>query len=148
YLEESSNGPALYPSDPYQRAKCREIMLACKLYVELAARRHFAHVFFGEDRNEAAVAEVKPVLESGLRAVSQLANFGPFLMGSEFTYADIVAYHCFPYAANVGQAIYEWDIIAEVPGLKASQEAVAARPHCQAVDSVWHAALAEFQAAS
>ena len=148
YLEETADGPALLPSSAYERAKCREIMLACKLYVELAARRHYGHLFFGEDRNEAAVTEVKPVMENGLRAIAQLSNFGPFMMGSQFTLADIAAYHCFPYAMNVGEAIYQWDIVSAVPGLKESREAVAARPSCQAVDSAWQAALAEFQANS
>lgn len=148
YIEDAVDGPSLFPSSPFARAKCREIMVACELYVELAARRHYGHLFFGEDLNEAAKTEVKPVMENGLRAVAQLADFGPFIMGSEFTYADIVAYHSFGYPANVAGAIYEWDIISEVPGLKESREAIAARPHCQAVDSVWEAALAEFQANS
>lgn len=148
YLEDLGQGPALYPSDPFARAKCREFMVICELNVELTARRHYGHLFFGEERNESAVTEVKPVMERGLSAMSQLANFGPYVMGADFTYADIVAYHSMAYPANVGEAIYQWDIMAAVPGYKESHEAVAARPHCQSVDSAWHAALAEFQANS
>ena len=148
YLEDLGEGPSLLPSGAFARAKCWEFVLVCKLNVELAARRHYGHLFFGEDRNEAAVTEVKPIMERGLHAMSQLANFGPYVMGADFTYADIVAYHCLGYPANVAEAIYQWDIIAAVPGMKESREAVAARPHCQAVDSAWQAALAEFQANS
>lgn len=148
YIEDAVDGPSLYPSSAFARAKCREIMVACELYVELTARRHYGHVFFGEDANEVAKTEVKPVMENGLRTIAQLSNFGPYIMGADFTYADIVAYHCFAYPANVANAIYDWDIMSNVPGMKESREAVAARPHCQAVDSVWEAALAEFQANS
>lgn len=146
YLEDAGDGPSLFPSSPYARAKCREIMIACELYVELTARRHYGHLFFGEDLNAAAKTEVRPIMENGLRAIAQLADFGPYLMGSQFTYADIVAYHSLGYPANVGGGIYEWDIIAAIPGMKESRDAVAARPHCKAVDAVWEAALAEFQA--
>ena len=148
YLEDLGEGPSLFPSDTFARAKCREFIMVCKLNVELAARRHYGHLFFGEERNEAAVAEVKPVMERGLNAMAQLGEFGPYVMGADFSYADIVAYHCMGYPANVAEAIYQWDINAAVSGYKQSREAVAARPHCQTVDSAWQAALAEFQANS
>ena len=145
YLEETHESSPLHPANAFKRAKARELIRCCEMYVELAARRHYGHLFFGEDINENAVAEVRPVMEKGLRAIAQLANFGPYFNGSEFSYVDIIAYHCFTYPANVGQAIYEWDIIAEVPGLKEALAAIAAREHCQTVDADWQAALAEFQ---
>jgi glutathione S-transferase len=149
YLEEAYPDKPLYPADALSRAKVREIIRCCELYVELAARRHYGHLFFGEEINEAAVTDVKPIMEKGLRSLKQLASFKPFVSGSEFSYADIVVYHAFSYPANVAQAIYKgWDIIAEIPGLKESMEAVATREHCQKVDSEWQAALTEFQAAS
>ncbi|MFT5133057.1 MAG: glutathione S-transferase [Gammaproteobacteria bacterium] len=148
YLEETYPTTPLYPSDPYSRAKVREIMRCCELYIELNARRHYSHLFFGEAINEAAVAEVKPVLEKGLRSLNQLAKFDPYITGAQFTYADIIAYHSFAYPASVAQKFYDLDIIAEMPGLKESREVVAAREHCQKVDNAWQTALAEFQAAS
>ena len=86
-------------------------------------------------------------MEKGIRALNQLSNFGPYVMGSQFTYADIILYHSFFYPANVAQAFYEWDIISEVKGLAESREVVAAREHCRTVDADWQTALAEFQAA-
>lgn len=148
YLEDAYPAKPLYPADPYARAKVREIIRTCELYIELNARRHYGHLFFGEEINEAAVTEVKPTMEKGLRALNQLVNFDPYIAGAQFTYADIVAYHSFSYPANVAQKIYDWDIIAEIQGLKESRETIAARSHCQKVDNEWQAALAEFQAAS
>jgi glutathione S-transferase len=145
YLEETTDSQPLYPADAFERAKARELIRCCELYIELAARRHYGHLFFGEDINEAAVAEVKPIMEKGVRAINQLASFGPYFTGSEFTYVDIIAYHCFSYPANIAQAIYDWDIIADIPGLKESMAAIGARAHCQKVDADWHTALEEFQ---
>ena len=147
YLEEAFPETPLYPQDVLARAKTRELIRVCELYIELSARRHYSHLFFGDEINEAAVTEVKPIMEKGIRALNQLSNFGPYIMGSQFTFADILVYQSFIYPANVAQAFYDWDIIADVRGLAESRETVAAREHCQTVDADWQVALNEFQAA-
>ena len=116
YLEDVYPTPAMYPADAFARAKAREIMHVTELYIELAARRHLGATFFGADRSEDAMVEVRPQVEKGLRAFAQLANFGPFVMGSEFGNADIFAYHSFRLASLILQLTYDWDIATEVPG--------------------------------
>lgn len=147
YLEELKPAPRLYPADPFARAKTRELMRVIELYVELAARRHYRHVFFGEPRSEAAVAEVRPVVENGLAALKQLGRFEPYACGADFTYADVYAYHGLAYPRMALEQIYGWDIAAEVPGLQATLDAVAARPAARKVDADQQAALAAFMAA-
>lgn len=146
YLEELKPTPHLYPLDPFARAKTREMMRIIELYVELPARRHFGHLFFGAPRNEAAFEEVKPVIEGGLQALKQLAQCKPFLCGTELSFADIYACQTFPYANMVTQKLYGLDIVAAVPGLKGALEAVAARPAARKVDADQQAALAAFMA--
>ena len=126
YLDAIQPSSRLLPSDPFAAAKAREIMKEIELYIELQARRHYAETFFGEARNDTAVAEAKPVLENGLKSLKQNGSFSPFLCG-EFSAADIFAAHTFIYAAPVCQAVYGWDIIAEVPGLQAALDATNAR---------------------
>jgi glutathione S-transferase len=116
YLEDAYPTPAMYPADAFARAKAREIMHVTELYIELAARRHLAATFFGAERSEDAMAEVRPQVEKGLRAFTQLANFGPFVKGREFGNADIFVYHAFRLAGQILKLAYDWDIGTEVPG--------------------------------
>ncbi|MEE8495200.1 MAG: glutathione S-transferase family protein [Xanthomonadales bacterium] len=127
WLEATKPSPALLPSDPFAAAKVREIMKILELYIELQGRRHYAEVFFGEKRSETALAEAKPVLEKGLKALVALAKFDPYICG-EFSYADIMAAQTFVYTAPVCQAVYGWDIIADVPGLQAAINGTNERP--------------------
>lgn len=145
YLEAVQPSPALVPGDAFPAAKVREVAKIIELYVELPARRHYAEIFFGEKRNETAVTEAKPVIENGLRALRQLGTFKPYICG-DFTVADIVAAHTFIYAAPVCQAVYGWDIVAEVPGLAAALEATNAREAGARVMADQQTALAAFQA--
>ena len=145
YLEETQPSPALYPVDPFARAKVREINRVLELYIELPARRHFPHVFFGQDKSQAAVDEVRPVMENALGALRQLGSFKPFIAGSEFSYADIVAHNTLGYATMVAKAIYDWDIIAEVPGLAEAMAETNKRPTTQQVVAAQQEALKAMQ---
>ena len=89
--------------------------------------------------------EAKPVIENGLSALKQLATFSPFICG-EFSQADIVAAHSFIYAQPVCQAVYGWDVVAEVPGLQACLDATNARESGAKVMADQQAALQAFQA--
>ncbi len=117
YLDEVYPDPPLNPSQAFARAKSREIISVCELYIELAARRHLGATFFGGEQSEEAYAEVRPQVEKGLWAFAQLADFGPFVMGSEFGNADIFVYYSFALASQILKRTYDWDIVAEVPGL-------------------------------
>ena len=116
YLEDVYPTPAMYPADAFAKAKAKEIMYVIELYIELAARRHLGAAFFGADRSEDAMAEVRPQVEKGLRAFTQLVDFGPYVMASEFGNADIFVYHSFRLASQVLKLTYDWDIRQEVPG--------------------------------
>jgi glutathione S-transferase len=117
YLDEAYPEPPMYPSDVFAKAKAREIMRVSEQYIELVARRHLGAAFFGYERSEGAYKKVRPEVEKGLRAFRQLADFGPYVMGSDFGNADIFVYHSFYLASRILKRIYDWDIRAEIPGL-------------------------------
>lgn len=116
YLEEVYPTPAMYPTDAFAKAKAHEIMQVTGLYIELAARRHLGATFFGGERSEDAMTEVRPQVEKGLQAFAQLADFGPYVMGGDFGNVDIFVYHSFRLAGMILKRTYDWDIVASVPG--------------------------------
>lgn len=119
YLEQIHPQPSMYPADAFARARAKEIIHITELYIELAARRHLGAAFFGQERSEEAMVEVRPQVEKGLRAFNQLVDFGPYVMGSEFGNVDIFVYHSFRLANQVLRHTYDWNIAAEVPGFSA-----------------------------
>jgi glutathione S-transferase len=127
YLDEVYPDPPMYPARAFERAKARAIIHVTELYIELAARRHLGAEFFGRERSAEAYTEVRPQVEKGLRAFSELANFGPYVMGSAFGIADIFVYHSFRLASQVLKRTYDWDIVQEVPGLAAQVTAMEER---------------------
>jgi len=144
YLEEQQ--PGHLPQSAFARAKARELMRVLELYIELPGRRHFGHVFFGGPKSDAAVEEVRPTVEKGLVAVQQLMGKGEWLCGDQFSLVDIYAYYTLGYAAIALNAVYGWDIVAEVPGLGAVLERIKARAKTQQVDAAQQAAFAAMSA--
>lgn len=148
YLDAIKPEPALLPADPFERARVAEIARYCELYIELAGRRLYPEVFFGGPHNEAAFEEVKPVLENAIGGLNQIASFNPYMAGAEFTYADIVAVHSFPYCNMASLKIYDFDVVDAIPGLAATLEKINARPSAAQVLAEQMAALEAFQAAN
>jgi glutathione S-transferase len=148
YLEDIEPSPALYPSDPFDKATARQAISICELYIELAARRHVGFVLFGAPRSAEAMEQVRPSVESGLRGFARTAKLDPYVCGADFGFADIFAYYTFALAGMVMQAVYDWDIVAEVPGLEACLELTRQRETTRQCDTARQAAIAAYQARS
>lgn len=146
YLEEVYPERPMYPTEAFARAKAKEIMLVTELYIELVARRHLGSTHFGRERSEEAFIEVRPQVEKGLRALGQLANFGPYVMGSEFGNADIFLYHSVRLARDILKRTYDWDIMAEIPGLADHAAAVDERDTTKVVIADHEKAMAALMA--
>ena len=144
YLEDVKPDPSLYPGDPFARAKVKEIIRVIEQYVDAAARRHIATVYFGAPVDELAFKEARPALENGLRALESVAKFAPFIAGNTFTFADITAYFQIRFANLHTTKIYDWDIAESIPGLAAYLAMIGERPSVAAVDSVMQEAMAAF----
>src|SRR2546421_10978193 len=52
YLEEAYPARPLYPRDPLERARVRELITYMELHIELVARRLYPQVFFGRPADE------------------------------------------------------------------------------------------------
>lgn len=136
YLEESAPTPALYPGDPWGRAKVREMIRVLELYLDAPARRHIAAVYFGRQPDPATVAAVEPEIKKGIRALKTLARFDPYIASQTFSFADIAAYFHLGFTNLHTLKIYSLDLREEVPALGPYLEMLAERPSIKAVDAI------------
>ncbi|MBD3648393.1 MAG: glutathione S-transferase family protein [Pseudomonadales bacterium] len=126
YLEDTYPEKPLLPADAWERAKVRELVHSLTLYVELVGRKGFG-VLRGTDVPEHAVESIKTEMPRGAAAVARLAKFSPWIAGDNFTYADLVGYFTFVYAAISAEKNAGIDIFSEVPGSKDWYEKVGER---------------------
>ena len=133
YLEEIRPQPALLPGDAFQRAKLRELLRELELYIELPARTCYMQAFFGTQVSEEVRATARANLVKGVRAVRQNARFAPYIAGPELTFADLFGMYSLPIAARVAKTIWEWDLIAELPGAAEWIKSMNERPSLQKI---------------
>ena len=115
YLEEIQPEPRLLPTDPFRRAKVRELVQSLELYIELVARRGIGVIFKREVPVEvsASIARDLPV---GAAAVGKLVQFSPWIAGAQFTYADLFGYYTFSLSGLIAKKTCGLDLFAMVPG--------------------------------
>jgi glutathione S-transferase len=121
YLEESYPIPALFPTDPFPRAKMRQIMKVQELYVETSVHRLIG-VIFGRDVPVELVEASEPQIHRGLKALSSLLDQkslleGAWLCGDKLTAADILVFYSFALSNYITKLVYNWNILESVPGL-------------------------------
>ena len=118
YLEDAYPQKPLLPKDPLARAKVRELVTVMELHVELVARRLYAGLFAGAALSDGAKQSVEKELTKGIRALSALAKFDPFIAGGEFTIADCAAAVHLPLISLATKAAYARDFLEEIPQIK------------------------------
>ncbi|MGV3590071.1 MAG: glutathione S-transferase family protein [Gammaproteobacteria bacterium] len=117
YLDEACPGPKLFPQDPFARAKVRQLMKVQELYVETPAH-NLIGALFGRELPQHVKDASQPDARKGLVALGRLARFSPWIAGSDFTAADIVVFYSFVLSNRITQAVYGWDMLNELPGLR------------------------------
>ena len=128
YLEDSQLKFPMYPSDPFERAKVKELIRIVELYIDAPARRHVGATYFGAPVEPTAFKEVRPVVENGLRALLKVAKFDPYIAGENFTFADIAAYFHINFAQMNMVKIYDWDMVSDTTPLADYLQLVGKRP--------------------
>ena len=147
YLEELYPEHPLYPSDVFQRAKCRELIQHLELNCEWVARRMYKESFFGGSVSDETKHEARDRLAIGLNAVAQLSSFSPYILGSAFTAADCIAYVHFLMIRLTTEKIYGQSMLDKhFPQLPAYLQLMDSRPHIQRMLAERETALAAFVA--
>jgi glutathione S-transferase len=134
YLEDAHPLVPLYPKDPLAKAKVRELIAVIEQHMELAARRLYGAVFFGGQASDEAKKEVERDLAKGVRALTKLAKFSPYIAGAEFTLADCVAFVSLPLISMTTKMAFGKDALECIPQVKPYLKMLGERPHFKKVN--------------
>jgi len=147
YLEEAYPARPLYPRDPLERARVRELITYMELHIELVARRLYPQVFFGRPPEETLKQAVAKELARGIRAFRTRARFAPYIAGAELTLADCAAFVHLPLVSLATKLAYGADVFADWPEMKPYIRFLGERPAFQTVNEDRKAAQAAMKAA-
>ncbi len=129
YLEDAYPQVPLYPKDPMAKAKVRELITVVELHLELVARRLYGGVFFGGTVSDETKREVERDLAKGVRALSKLAKFDPYIAGKEFSLADCAAFVSLPLVSMATKLAYGRDVLESIPQVRPYIKMLGERPH-------------------
>ncbi|MBB6521799.1 glutathione S-transferase family protein [Pseudoteredinibacter isoporae] len=138
---DSLSDPKFFPTEAFEKAKCREIMKVAELYIELPARRNNGEVLIGNPRCETAFREARPLMEKGFKALDTLCQPSPYLMGDKMTAADIFVRYALVVGNMVAAKVYDWKPLDEYPALKAWSKMMREDAVSQKVDQDSQAAM-------
>ena len=145
FIEETYPATPLYPEGAGERAVVRQIMKIAELYFELPSRRLIPYAFSGTTAPEAVKVEVREVLNRGITALNRLCQFSPWIAGEQLTMADIYVYYVNAIVSSFGSSQLEWDVLAEIPGMKAWNDSMSQSAIAKSVDADRLANMPEFR---
>jgi glutathione S-transferase len=132
YIERTQAGPALYPRDSFAQAKMLEVTQIIELYLELPARRLLPNLFGKKAPPERIANEVLAEMAKATHALPKLVSFDTeFLLGDQFTAADIAAVVHFPTVRSIIRDVLGKDPLGDVPGLSGYLARLKLRPTVQ-----------------
>jgi glutathione S-transferase len=117
YLEECVVAPALYPRDPLQRGRVRQVMNIVQLYLDMQVRKLYPGVYLGGSNPAETIQATSQTLEITINGLRRLFTFGPFLLGDTLTAADLFMLYCADVADRVTRFVYGWSLIERIDGL-------------------------------
>ena len=116
YLDETADGPRLYPAAGFARARVRQTLNILQLYLDAPLRRLYPGVFMGGINTPDTVDTVAAQLPLTLDALRRLFVFEPFLMGVELGVTDLFALYLFDVGDRVTRRVYGWSLLERIEG--------------------------------
>ncbi|MCJ2371104.1 glutathione S-transferase family protein [Pseudomonas sp. RGM 3321] len=150
YIEETSPQRPLLPESPFARAQLWTIAKEIELYIELPARLCYAEVIFGGRPTPADLkAKARRDLIKGFTALAQRGRFAPYVAGERFTVADLYFLYSVDLARQVGEQLFELDLLEGMPKAQALLARLAQNPNAQRVaadrDADWPVFMARIK---
>jgi glutathione S-transferase len=115
YLEDAYPQQPLLPTDPYQRAKVRELVTFMELHLELVARELYMEAFFGKTVHEEIKRRSEKLLKRNAAAFKGMVKFSPYIAGDQFTVADCAALVHLPLVGMASKIVFGEDVLADLP---------------------------------
>ena len=134
YIEHQYPQNPLLPADPFAAAKVRELVTFLELHLELVARNLYPQAFFGGKVSDSVKEKIGAQLEKNVAAFAKLAQFKPFVGGTEISVADCTAAVHLPVISAVTKTIYGKDFLADLP-VKDYMKMWSERPSMQRVQA-------------
>ena len=133
FLEEIYPERPLYPSDPWQRAVCREITDIIQFYMAAPAGRLLSAAFFGGTVSDETKSDVMAGWERAIGALKRVVKFDPYITGKDFTIVDCAAFAHFGLISMMSSAVYGRDVMETLPGAVQFMETMMTRESVQKV---------------
>ncbi|WP_206953027.1 glutathione S-transferase family protein [Trinickia acidisoli] len=111
YLAARYPEKPIFPADPFEAAKVRELAAVLELSIELVARDLYPKWVPGPAASDETKARVQRVLERNVEGFKRIAKFAPYLRGETFTFADICAYVSLPLIGLMTKTVLGRDIV-------------------------------------
>jgi glutathione S-transferase len=92
-------------------------------------------VFSNSEAPEELKADIRTTVERGIAGLKRLCEFDPYLAGTELTMADIYMRYVLSVVETAGSTKMDWDIIAEMPGLREWQAMMADSDIARKIDA-------------
>ena len=126
FLENKFPDIKLISNDPLENAKTIEIIKILENYIETPARNFYPFVYFGGEKKEDNLDQIKETIYRGLNIIEKKASLTPFMVNN-FSYADIFASMTLFPADAVCKKVYNCDIFDDFKKLGESIEKINSR---------------------
>ena len=123
YLDEVYPEKPLYPTEPFEKAKVKQLFKTVELYIEGPAHE-LVPALMGMELPDYKKENANTLLNRGLPALQRLAVFNPYLCGKEICAADIFSYHAIKLSKTLGKVVLNRNIVEEVEGLAEFMSAI------------------------
>ena len=114
FLEDRWPQPPLYPAEPFQRARARQVINIAQMYIDSPARTLYPGVFQGGANEAAVVDSARHVLDRAIVALGLLIAPSPFLLGKALSYADLFLYYCLDLTDRVTRSTFAFSIVHQL----------------------------------
>lgn len=113
YLADRFPEKCIFPADPFEAAKLRELITFIELHLELVARELYVQAFFGGTVDDATKLRVQALLAKHIPGFQRLARFAPYLAGETFGVADMAAFVSLPLVGLATSQVFGRDLLLE-----------------------------------